>query len=342
VTYQALIQYAFRPEYWACRRPIYTKDGCFTQLEANFSLFFGLAIQLYESTLVSCHSRFERFVAGDDCALTNAEKFGFEVFTGPGRCTICHAGPTFSDAVVPQVLGEENTAGKLAVSFPIGGGRFIAADIGFLNIGVRQTLEDLGIGGADPYGDPLSFSQQLSQGDLKDRFLGVTPGTSGAPVPLGAFLQVRGAFKVPSLLNVEYTAPYMHDGGFLTLEQVVEFYARGGNFPKANGPDFTPIIAPIPLLLGHPERIHAVADFLRSLTDPACVDERAPFDHPSLLLPDGAYGDTYAASWKDRVQCVPAVGCRGRCAYHLPPIRRFLEEEACRPCGPTTLRSPRD
>ncbi len=39
----------------------------------------------------------------------------------------------------------------------------------------------------------------------------------------------RGAFKVPTLRNVERTAPYMHDGSLATLEEVIEFYNRGGN-----------------------------------------------------------------------------------------------------------------
>lgn len=37
-----------------------------------------------------------------------------------------------------------------------------------------------------------------------------------------------GKFKVPSLRNVDYTAPYMHDGKFETLEEVIDFYAAGG------------------------------------------------------------------------------------------------------------------
>jgi cytochrome c peroxidase len=39
----------------------------------------------------------------------------------------------------------------------------------------------------------------------------------------------RGAFKTPSLRNVALTAPYMHDGSIATLEDVVEFYDRGGD-----------------------------------------------------------------------------------------------------------------
>ena len=39
----------------------------------------------------------------------------------------------------------------------------------------------------------------------------------------------RGAFKVPTLREVARTAPYMHDGSLATLEDVIEFYDRGGN-----------------------------------------------------------------------------------------------------------------
>ncbi|MEE8147797.1 MAG: hypothetical protein V3T24_09350 [Longimicrobiales bacterium] len=39
----------------------------------------------------------------------------------------------------------------------------------------------------------------------------------------------RGAFKVPTLREVARTAPYMHDGSLATLEDVVDYYDRGGN-----------------------------------------------------------------------------------------------------------------
>jgi hypothetical protein len=44
-----------------------------------------------------------------------------------------------------------------------------------------------------------------------------------------------GNFKAPQLRNVELTGPYFHNGGKLTLRQVVDFYARGGDFPATNG-----------------------------------------------------------------------------------------------------------
>ena len=62
-------------------------DG-FTQAEANFALFFGLAIQAYESTLVSDDTRFDQ-----QNALTGQEQAGLQIFTGRGQCTTCHSGP---------------------------------------------------------------------------------------------------------------------------------------------------------------------------------------------------------------------------------------------------------
>ena len=42
-----------------------------------------------------------------------------------------------------------------------------------------------------------------------------------------------GVFKVPTLREIEHTAPYMHDGSLKTLEQVVDYYDKGGN-PNKN------------------------------------------------------------------------------------------------------------
>jgi len=39
----------------------------------------------------------------------------------------------------------------------------------------------------------------------------------------------KGAFKTPTIRNVEFSAPYMHDGSQKTLEEVVEWYAKGGH-----------------------------------------------------------------------------------------------------------------
>jgi cytochrome c peroxidase len=75
----------------------------------------------------------------------------------------------------------------------------------------------------------------------------------------------RGGFKVPTLRNVELTAPYMHNGAFRTLEQVVDFYDRGG----AAGAGLTlptQTLPPDSLRLSRDEK-RALVAFLRSLTD---------------------------------------------------------------------------
>ena len=56
----------------------------------------------------------------------------------------------------------------------------------------------------------------------------------GQPYDAGRFLvtgatEDTGKFKTPTLREVARTAPYMHDGSIATLEEVVEFYDRGGN-----------------------------------------------------------------------------------------------------------------
>ncbi|HTC81355.1 MAG TPA: cytochrome c peroxidase [Acidimicrobiia bacterium] len=70
-----------------------------------------------------------------------------------------------------------------------------------------------------------------------------------------------GAFKTLTLRNVELTGPYMHDGVFATLDQVVAFYVGGGG----PSPNKDPLIRPLDL---DTKEQKALVAFLRSLTDP--------------------------------------------------------------------------
>jgi cytochrome c peroxidase len=71
----------------------------------------------------------------------------------------------------------------------------------------------------------------------------------------------RGAFRTPTLRNLTLTAPYMHDGVFSTLDEVVAFYDTGGGaVPGRSGPEIGP------LHLNERERTALVA-YLESLTD---------------------------------------------------------------------------
>jgi cytochrome c peroxidase len=145
----------------------------------------------------------------------------------------------------------------------------------------------------------------------------VTPG----PDPLNYFAppmrpneltNVLGAFKTPGLRNVELTAPYFHNGGQGTLNQVVQFYDRGGDFHSQNIDNLDPNIAPIGLLDFEEEDLVA---FLKSLTDERAKYEREPFDHPSLSLPNGGTpGHSFlfgAVPFLDDRFELPAIGRTG-------------------------------
>jgi cytochrome c peroxidase len=69
----------------------------------------------------------------------------------------------------------------------------------------------------------------------------------------------RGAFKTPTLREIARTPPYMHDGSIATLEEVIEFYDRGGN----SNPYLDENI--VPLRLSRSEK-NAVLAFLRALS----------------------------------------------------------------------------
>jgi cytochrome c peroxidase len=77
-------------------------------------------------------------------------------------------------------------------------------------------------------------------------------------------LQDLGKFKTPGLRNVAVTAPYMHNGMFQSLEEVIEYY----NDPKKVVPNLINIDTSLQAPLGLTDREKAdLAAFLRTLTD---------------------------------------------------------------------------
>lgn len=117
------------------------------------------ALAAYERTLISPPTRFDRWVAGDGDALSDAEIRGFAIFTGKGRCSACHNGFAFTDH-------------------------------GFYDIGLPTKDEG-----------------------------------RGKIIALG---NTNFAFKTPTLREIAWTAPYMHDGSLATLDDVIRHYERGG------------------------------------------------------------------------------------------------------------------
>ncbi|MBL7816264.1 MAG: cytochrome C peroxidase [Saprospiraceae bacterium] len=81
----------------------------------------------------------------------------------------------------------------------------------------------------------------------------------------------NGKFRAPSLRNIELTAPYMHDGRFKTLEEVVEHYASGGHYAENIDP-FIPQIKDIRLTTKQKRQIVL---FLKTLTDTSFVNNPA-------------------------------------------------------------------
>ena len=264
-------------------------------MEANFSLFWGLAIQLYEATLVSDRTPFDRFQSGNQNALSPAAQKGFATFDS--KCAVCHAGAELTTAVVGSNLPcfapdcnrpaftNNTTHSLIQQGLTASGG---LSDTGFFNIGVRPTTDDAGRGGVINF--PLSFSR-LAELRANGQLPFLTPILPGN-VPANTPVAVDGAFKAPGLRNVELTAPDFHDGSVLTLDQVVEFYTRGGNFAN---PELAVAVQPLGKLRGNPGGRAEVVEFLKALTDDRVRNETAPFDHPELLIPSGDLADTMIA-----------------------------------------------
>ena len=296
--YAALIRAAFQPAWWSATA--LTPDG-YTQMEANFSLFWGLSILLYESTLVSNQSPYDRHARGDTTALNARAKIGLGIALKQGGCTGCHAGPEFAGGTV-SLLRTAAIPG-LIEAMPVGRG-IAFYDIGFYNIGVRPWYEDRGVGAAHPAFGPLSYSRQELAGKNPDPWTSMT---------LTQRVAVDGAFKTPSLRNVELTGPYMHHGGMKSLEEVVQFYARGSDFAMQNQDHLDAGVAGVPILQGSTVAIGDVVEFLKSLTDPRVRQQSAPFDHPELILPHG-YSEVVGGEALDHLFVLPPTGQAGGAA----------------------------
>jgi cytochrome c peroxidase len=296
VTYDQMIRDAFVDTFYKSGN--LTADG-FTQMEANFSLFWGLAIQLYEATLVSGQTRFDRLLGGDGTAITPLEESGMNDFFGVANCFACHGGTELTSASVAAAAFLTNADNKAIEQMQVAIGIGIY-DQGFNSTSVRQVVDDIGRGGDSPFPNPflpgppqqnipLSFSAMAklqASGTLP--FPSLAPGV-GVNIALPA--TNNGAFKVPGLRNVELTAPYFHNGSVLTLDDAVDFYVRGGNFPAlADSPHLDPLIVQIGALQGpnaSTRRANMIA-FLKTLTDERVRNQSAPFDHPELVIPNGA------------------------------------------------------
>lgn len=167
------------------------------------------AISDYERTLVSGNSPFDRFVYGhENGVLSPSAKRGLELFQGRAGCSSCHLiGPKsalFTDLAFhrsPQPLPDSVTRNLSALAQKVVAAKRLGA-----NEVDRLTTEDPDVA------ELGRFVVTLNPADI-------------------------GAFRTPSLRNVALTAPYMHDGRYASLPEVIdaELYSRGagGNYPIA-------------------------------------------------------------------------------------------------------------
>ncbi len=135
-----------------------------------------------------------------------------------------------------------------------------------------------------------------------------------------------GAFKTPSLRNVALTEPYMRNGRFLTLRQVLEFYSFDNpDLIPANvtlNPDLHPEMGRLlfnsdgkvfglpnlPINLVQIQDAESLLFFLHCLTDNRVRLQAAPFDHPSIRLPNGFNGNDPE---NENVISIASVGSSG-------------------------------
>jgi cytochrome c peroxidase len=166
------------------------------------------AIATFERTVLSGNSPFDRYQAGDQKALTPAQRRGLDVFYKKAACDSCHIGFNFTDG----------------------------------------SFENIGIGMDRPNPD------------------------------LGRYLvthreQEKGAFKTPTLREIEHTGPYMHDGSLRSLEEVVEHYDKGG----IKNPQLNQRIKPLHLT---PQEKNDLVAFLKALSGEGWQQIKPPQELP--------------------------------------------------------------
>lgn len=178
----------------------------------------------FVKSIVSANAPIDKFLKGDQNALNGTQKEGYALFKGKANCVSCHNGPIGSDGMLHKTGVPENPA---ITAEPL---RHITMLRHFSTAGMpnyMNTHTDVG-------------SYAITK-DAKD----------------------KGKFATPSLRDLKYTAPYMHNGMFKTLDEVIDFYNKGGGA----GSELKP------LNLGDSEK-RALVAFMESLSGDKVVMEK--------------------------------------------------------------------
>ena len=185
------------------------------------------AIAAFERTLVQTDTPFDKYMRGDKKALGEQQLRGKALFEGKANCIECHNGALFSDKQ-------------------------------YYNLGVPRAFrwEEDGLA-------QITFRfEQYAKGVTEEMYRTIKDDA-------GLYYRTKekadmGKFRVPSLRYTVYTAPYMHNGAFFDLTEVLEFYNEGGgeNEFAANK---TKLLKPLNL---SDEEIEDLVAFIESLSGP--------------------------------------------------------------------------
>jgi cytochrome c peroxidase len=192
---------SYQDEYTALfgKTPTETEDD---EILANV----GKLLQAYERTVNRTRSPFDedvkRFIAAVETSQAEAEKdpafLGLKTFVRKGQCAVCHKGVTMTDHLFHNIGVKDSSPGAPGQTAAV------------------EAMLDWKFNAAGPYSDARTGHDANRLGSLRSELAEKRS-------------EMEGAYKTPTLRNVTLTAPYMHTGELATLDDVIEFYNKGGD-----------------------------------------------------------------------------------------------------------------
>ena len=167
----------------------------------------------YIRSLATFNSSFDEYMRGNQNALNENQKKGFNLFMGKAKCATCHFLPLFNGTVPPNYTKTEQE--------------------------VLGTAEN-------------DSNKKMDADKGRGRFHETVPS-------------LQHSFKTPTVRNINKTAPYMHNGGYRTLEDVMHFYNEGGG--KGFGFDVENQTLPEDKLHLTKTEISQIIEFMKALDD---------------------------------------------------------------------------
>lgn len=163
---------------------------------------YGKALAVFQRHfIVSGDSPFDLYLKGDKKAMSEAAVRGMAIFKGKGGCVRCHDGPNFTDS-------------------------------DFHNVGLKHNpLLD-----SEVHQKVLKFDAKRTKNEDWENIT-TDPGRYLITHDSADW----GKFKTPTLRNLADTGPYMHDGRYATLAEVIDHFNRGGDGAKNQSPEIQPL-----------------------------------------------------------------------------------------------------